>query len=85
MYIIMYFDDVVVFQCSTDYPIPLTRQYFNYNTFHDRCDFFANGEQVTKRFLLDLGDYIIIPSTYIAHTEVDFMLRVLMEEDNTTE
>ncbi|KAK2162664.1 hypothetical protein LSH36_94g04017 [Paralvinella palmiformis] len=75
----------VVYKCSSAYSLPLPQSYFEQHTFQDRCDFFANGEQVSKRFLLELGEYVLIPSTYSPHTDADFMVRVLLEEDNTVE
>ncbi len=40
---------------------------------------FSNARNITKRFLLDPGDYILVPSTYDADTDADYMLRIFFE------
>lgn len=41
---------------------------------------YINMREVTKRFRLDPGNYIVIPSTYYEDHSCEFMLRVFTEE-----
>lgn len=41
---------------------------------------YINSREVTKRFRLEPGYYLIIPSTYEADKNCEFMLRILTEE-----
>ena len=42
---------------------------------------YINSREVTKRFRVDPGNYLIIPSTYDADRECEFMLRIFTEEN----
>ncbi|XP_013405349.1 calpain-9 isoform X1 [Lingula anatina] len=74
----------LVYKYSKEYPMPLPRAYFNLFGFVERCDYFSNTRQIVKRFLMEPGDYVVIPCTYEAHVEADFLLRVFFENDNFT-
>ena len=42
---------------------------------------YINSREVTKRFKVRPGNYVIIPSTYEDDRECDFLLRILTEQD----
>ena len=51
----------------------------------ERVDFFINTRQVVKRFALQPGQYVIIPSTYDPNNEGEFLLRIFCENPNLAE
>ena len=42
---------------------------------------YINSREVTKRFRVDPGNYLIIPSTYDAERECEFMIRVYTQKE----
>jgi calpain len=40
---------------------------------------YINSREVTKRFRVDPGNYLIIPSTYDANKACDFLIRTFTE------
>ena len=48
----------------------------------DRTDTFINLREVSKRLRLPEGRYCIIPSTFQAGDEGDFLLRVFIGKDH---
>lgn len=59
----------------------LNKDYFLYNASTARSDSFINSREVSERFLLDCGEYVIIPCTYEPHHEGDFLLRLFSEQE----
>ncbi|XP_073485072.1 calpain-8-like [Aquarana catesbeiana] len=47
-----------------------------------RLDIYKDHREVSNRFLLPVGDYIIIPTTYSPSEEADFFLRVFSERNS---
>ncbi|CAL1536295.1 unnamed protein product [Lymnaea stagnalis] len=60
------------------YKLPL--QYFRFNSEYAKTSFFINYREVSGRFELDPGCYVIIPSTFIEDCPSHFLLRVFGEK-----
>ena len=73
------------FQCPKDAPLPLPRSFFERNHYVERCNYYTNLRQLVKRFLMPPGEYVLVPSTFDADVEADFLLRVFFENDNSAE
>ena len=58
----------------------LSKDYFLYHKSHARSHTFANSREVTGRFSFKPGEYAIIPSTFKANEEGDFILRIFSEK-----
>ncbi|XP_016094646.1 calpain-3-like [Sinocyclocheilus grahami] len=63
----------------------LPKDFFIYNASTARCKSYANMREVTERFCLKPGEYVIIPSTFDPHKESEFLLRVFSENRSTSE
>jgi len=58
----------------------LDEQYFRYHSSTDRTGTFINLREVSKRTLLQEGQYCIIPCTFKQGEEGNFLLRVFVEK-----
>uniref|UniRef100_S4RSU5 Calpain-3 n=1 Tax=Petromyzon marinus TaxID=7757 RepID=S4RSU5_PETMA len=63
----------------------LPKDFFLYNASRARCNSYINLREVTERFRLPPGEYVIVPSTFEAHQEGEFLLRVFAEKHNVSE
>ncbi|XP_033115792.1 calpain-B-like isoform X2 [Anneissia japonica] len=54
----------------------LPKEYFLYNASKARSNTFINTREICGRFTLPKGEYCIIPSTFNANEEGDFVLRI---------
>ncbi|XP_067239935.1 calpain-3b [Chanodichthys erythropterus] len=63
----------------------LPKDFFLYNASTARCKSYVNIREVTERFCLNPGEYVIIPSTFDPHKESEFLLRVFSENRSTSE
>ncbi|XP_048062396.1 calpain-3b isoform X1 [Megalobrama amblycephala] len=63
----------------------LPKDFFLYNASTARCKSYVNIREVTERFCLKPGEYVIIPSTFDPHKESEFLLRVFSENWSTSE
>ncbi|KAF5900262.1 calpain-3-like, partial [Clarias magur] len=63
----------------------LPKDFFLYNASKARCRSYINLREVTERFCLKPGEYVIVPSTFEPHKESDFLLRVFSEKKSTSE
>ncbi|KAK9956453.1 hypothetical protein ABG768_014187 [Culter alburnus] len=63
----------------------LPKDFFLYNASTARCKSYVNIREVTERFCLKPGEYVIIPSTFDPHKESEFLLRVFSESRSTSE
>ncbi|CAM9493142.1 unnamed protein product [Lampetra planeri] len=61
----------------------LPKDFFLYNASRARCNSYINLREVTERFRLPPGEYVIVPSTFDAHQEGEFLLRVFAEKHNS--
>uniref|UniRef100_A0A8K9WP34 Calpain-3 n=1 Tax=Oncorhynchus mykiss TaxID=8022 RepID=A0A8K9WP34_ONCMY len=58
----------------------MQKDFFLFNSSKARCKSYINLREVTQRFRLSPGEYVIIPSTYEPHQEGEFILRDLNTE-----
>lgn len=58
----------------------LTTEFFKYNASVARSPTFINLREITARFRLSPGQYCIIPSTFDAGEEGEFILRIFTEQ-----
>ncbi|XP_055028979.2 calpain-3 isoform X2 [Misgurnus anguillicaudatus] len=63
----------------------MPKDFFLANNSKARSKAYINLREVTQRFCLSPGEYVIVPSTYEPHQECDFLLRVFSEKKNTSE
>nr|XP_013011979.1 calpain-9 isoform X1 [Cavia porcellus] len=62
----------------------LSRDFFRYHASLARSKTFINLREVSDRFQLPPGEYILIPSTFEPHQEADFCLRIFSEKKAIT-
>ncbi|XP_067339117.1 calpain-3b isoform X3 [Channa argus] len=63
----------------------LQKDFFLYTASIAKCKTYINLREVTERFRLPPGEYVIIPTTFEAHQEGEFILRVFSEKQSTSE
>lgn len=63
----------------------LQKDFFLYTASTAKCKSYINLREVTERFHLPPGEYVIIPTTFEAHHEGEFILRVFSEKQSTSE
>ncbi|XP_046974602.1 calpain-A-like isoform X2 [Vanessa cardui] len=63
-------------------PKPLDINFFKYNASVGRSQAFINLREVSARFKLEPGSYVIVPSTFEPSEEGEFLLRVFSEKSN---
>ncbi|XP_034163674.2 calpain-3 isoform X3 [Pangasianodon hypophthalmus] len=63
----------------------MQKEFFLLNSTKARCKAYINLREVTQRFRLSPGEYVIVPSTYEPHQEGEFLLRVFSEKKNISE
>ena len=56
------------------------RDFFAYHASTARSPVFINSREVTGRYLLDPGSYLIIPTTFEPNHQGDFIVRVYSEK-----
>ncbi|CRK97524.1 CLUMA_CG010913, isoform A [Clunio marinus] len=64
---------------------PLRMNFFKYNASVARSPAFINLREVSCRFKLPPGHYLIVPSTFEPNEEGEFLIRVFSESSNTFE
>ncbi|XP_072120768.1 calpain-3-like isoform X2 [Mobula birostris] len=63
----------------------LPKDFFLYHASKCRSKSYINLREISDRFSLPPGEYVIIPSTYEPHQEGEFVLRVFSEKQNLSE
>uniref|UniRef100_A0A669CNQ3 Calpain-3 n=1 Tax=Oreochromis niloticus TaxID=8128 RepID=A0A669CNQ3_ORENI len=56
----------------------MQKDFFLFNSSKARCKSYINLREVTQRFRLSPGEYVIVPSTYEPHQEGEFILRFFL-------
>ncbi|XP_030635383.1 calpain-9 [Chanos chanos] len=64
----------------------VAKDFFRYNASKARSRTYINLREVSERFTLPPGKYMLVPTTFQPHREADFMLRIFSEKQaDTTE
>ncbi|XP_074781301.1 calpain-9 isoform X2 [Athene noctua] len=63
----------------------LGKDFFRYHPSKARSKTYINLREVSDRFKLPPGDYILVPTTFEPHQEADFCLRIFSEKKAITE
>ncbi|XP_047429123.1 calpain-3b [Mugil cephalus] len=63
----------------------LQKDFFLYTASKAKCKTYINLREVTERFRLPPGEYVIIPTTFEHHQDGEFILRVFSEKQSTSE
>ncbi|XP_033000139.1 calpain-9 [Lacerta agilis] len=62
----------------------LTKDFFRYHASKARSKTYINLREVSDRFALPPGDYVVVPTTFEPHQEADFCLRIFSEKKAVT-
>ncbi|XP_040206651.1 calpain-9 [Rana temporaria] len=68
-----------IYQCPGSQS-QMTKDFFKFNASKGRSKTYINVREISQRFTLPPGDYMIIPTTFEPHEEADFCLRVFSEK-----
>lgn len=63
----------------------LQKDFFLYTASKAKCKTYINLREVTERFCLPPGEYVIIPTTFEPHEEGEYILRVFSEKNISSE
>ncbi|XP_034740095.1 calpain-9 [Etheostoma cragini] len=58
----------------------LGKDFFRYNPSAARSKTYINMREVTERFELPPGEYVLVPTTFQPHQEADFIVRIFSEK-----
>ncbi|XP_061405860.1 calpain-1 catalytic subunit-like [Lethenteron reissneri] len=65
--------------------LKLKKDFFQFHASKARSEVFINTREVSQRFLLPPGEYIVMPSSFEPNQEADFILRVFSEKQQAVE
>ncbi|KAG5855004.1 calpain-9 [Anguilla anguilla] len=63
----------------------LDKDFFRYNGSQARSRTYINMREISERFELPPGNYLLVPTTFQPHHEADFMLRIFSETKADTQ
>ncbi|XP_066552999.1 calpain-9 [Amia ocellicauda] len=58
----------------------LSKDFFRYNPSKARSKTYINVREISERFTLPPGNYLLVPTTFQPHKEADFLLRIFSEK-----
>jgi len=73
-----------IYRISPGTKVPLDKAYLSHTDPDGAVDQYINTRTVNKRFTLEPGSFVIIPTAWNANEEGEFMLRVFSEAPNTS-
>lgn len=56
------------------------KDYFRYHASKARSRTYINTREVSERFTLPPGNYLLVPTTFQPHHEADFLVRIFSEK-----
>lgn len=56
------------------------KDYFRYHASKARSRTYINMREVSERFTLPPGNYLLVPTTFQPHHEADFLIRIFSEK-----
>ena len=74
----------IFFQFHGQREVHLDKNFFLSHAQKARSETFINLREVSTRFKLPPGEYLVVPSTYEAHLNGDFCIRVFSEKQSQT-
>ncbi|CAL1537331.1 unnamed protein product [Lymnaea stagnalis] len=74
-----------IYQKEKGYSLPLKKDFFDVHKEVYTSGAFLNVRQITKRFSLPPGEYILVPCTWEPNENADFYLRFFFEKGNIVE
>lgn len=57
-----------------------SKDFFRYNASKARSKTYINTREVSERFTLPPGNYLLVPTTFQPHHEADFLVRMFSEK-----
>ncbi|XP_070577667.1 calpain-3-like isoform X2 [Ptychodera flava] len=71
-----------IYQIDENTPVPLPKDYFLYHASKARSNTFVNSREISGRFKLPKGHYVIVPSTFDPGEDGDFLIRVFSVKES---
>uniref|UniRef100_A0A673Y7T8 Calpain 9 n=1 Tax=Salmo trutta TaxID=8032 RepID=A0A673Y7T8_SALTR len=62
------------------YEVRETTDFFRYNGSKARSKTYINVREISERFTLPPGNYLLVPTTFQPHDEADFLIRIFSEK-----
>ena len=56
------------------------KDFFRYHASKARSKTYINMREVSERFTLPPGEYLLVPTTFKPHEEADFLVRIFSEK-----